>query len=194
MKKVITAVVLLLVVGSAANAQKLNIGGKVGANLTKISGQAFKDGYNLGYFLGGFAEIDVNKKWGIQPEVLWNQVNTRHADNFSAVYNSFRDSTGTIKLKYLTIPVLLRYNVSNALTLNLGPQFGILLDQNQTLLKNGQNAFKNGDLSLVAGVTLNLSALRVYGRYNIGLNNISDAPDQEKWKSQQIQLGVGFKL
>ncbi|MDQ6814324.1 MAG: PorT family protein [Bacteroidota bacterium] len=194
MKKILTLTIGMLSLLSIANAQKLGIGGKIGANLNKISGQQFKDGYNLGYFLGGFAEIDLNKKWGIQPEVLWNQVNTRHADNYNAITSSFRDSTGTIKLKYLTIPVLLRYNVGSMLTLNAGPQFGILLDQHQTLLKNGQNAFKNGDFSLVAGATINVASLRIYGRYNIGLSNISDYNKQDNWKSQQVQIGVGFRL
>lgn len=194
MKKLLTCVISALTIAGAANAQKLNFGGKAGANFNKISGQQFKDGYNLGYFLGAFAEIDLSKKWGIQPELLWNQVNTRHADNFSDATSSFRDSTGTIKLKYLTIPVLLRYNVSSMLTLNAGPQFGILLDQNQTLMKNGQNAFKNGDLSLAVGATLNFSALRLYGRYNVGVSNISDYNKPENWKSQQVQLGVGIRL
>lgn len=194
MKKVLTYVIVMFALVNVANAQKFNFGGKLGANFNKISGQQFKDGYNLGYFLGAFAEVDLNKKWGIQPELLWNQVNTRHAESFSEATSSFRDSTGTIKLKYLTIPVLLRYNVSNMLTLNAGPQFGILLDQSQTLMKNGENAFKSGDLSLVLGATINVSALRLYGRYNVGLSNISDYNKPENWKSQQIQVGVGFKL
>lgn len=194
MKKIITSVVLIFATISVTNAQKLSFGGKAGANLTKISGQAFKDGYDLGYHLGAFAEIDFSKKWGIQPEVLWNQVNTRHAENFSSVYNNFKDSTGSIQLKYLTIPVLLRYNVGSLLTLNAGPQFGILLDQHQTLLKNGQNAFNKGDFSLVAGATINLSSLRIYGRYNVGLNNLNDVGTQDKWKSQQLQLGIGLNL
>ena len=194
MKRLLGSAFLLIALSTVSNAQKFNLGGKAGATLTKISGQSFKEGYDLGYHLGAFAEIDVTKKWGIQPEVLWNQVNTKHAENFSAVYNNFQDSTGNIQLKYLSIPLLLRYNVNNLLTLNLGPQFGILLDQDKTLLKNGQEAFGSGDLSLVAGATINISAFRIYGRYNVGLNNISDIDNQESWKSQQVQLGVGIRL
>lgn len=193
MKKAISYLVVMFALLNVTNAQKIGIGGKAGANLTKISGQSFKQGYDLGYFLGAFVEID-GIKWGLQPELLWNQVNTRPANNFSDVYNDFKDSTSSIKLKYLTIPVLLRYNVTKMFTLNAGPQFGILINPHETVLKNGQNAFKSGDFSLVAGATINLAALRIYGRYNVGLTNIGDINKQQNWKSQQIQLGVGFRL
>jgi hypothetical protein len=84
--------------------------------------------------------------------------------------------------------------VSKLLTLNVGPQYGILIDKNETLLKNGQQAFKNGDFSMVGGVSLNLNPVRIYGRYNIGLSNINDIDDKDSWRSQQIQLGIGLKL
>ena len=186
--------IVLFALGSAASAQKFNFGGKVGANLTKITGQAFKDGYDLGYHLGAFAEVDLSKKWGIQPELLWNQTNTHRASGTNAVYNNWQQNTSDIKLNYLTIPVLLRYNVGSLITLNLGPQFGILLNKDQSLWANGKQAFKSGDFALVGGATVNLKMLRIYGRYNIGLNNLNDVGTQEKWKSQQLQLGVGFSL
>jgi hypothetical protein len=80
------------------------------------------------------------------------------------------------------------------LTLNAGPQFGILLQQDKSLLQNGRDAFKSGDLSMVAGAQLNILMLRVYGRYNIGLTNINNIDDRDKWTSQQIQIGLGLKL
>lgn len=194
MKKVVGSVVMLLSLMSIASAQKFNFGGKIGANLTKISGMAFKEGYDLGYHLGAFAEIDLSKKIGIQPEVLWNQTNTRRASGTNGIYDNFQQNTQDIQLNYLTIPVLLRYNVGSLVTLNVGPQFGILLNKDETLLNNGKQAFKSGDLSLTGGATVNLKMLRVYGRYNIGLNNLNDAGTPENWKSQQVQLGVGISL
>jgi hypothetical protein len=47
---------------------------------------------------------------------------------------------------------------------------------------------------MVGGIQLNFSVLRIYGRYNVGLTNINEVSDQNKWKSQQLQLGLGFKL
>jgi len=194
MKKIIASVILIAALSGVADAQRLSVGGKAGANLTKITGKAFKEEYNLGYQLGLFAEIDLSKKWGIQPEVLWSQVNTHRASGTDAVWNNWQNNTTSIKLNYLTIPVLLRYNVGQLLTFNLGPQFGILQNKNANLWSNSKEAFKNGNFSLVGGAQINLKTLRLYGRYNIGLNNINDVGNQDKWKSQQLQFGVGLAL
>jgi hypothetical protein len=194
MKKLVLSAVLLIALSAVTTAQKLSIGGKLGANLNKISGQAFSEGYELGYHIGAFAEIGLGKSWGIQPEVLWNQTNTKPASSTDEVWNNWQDNTKNIKLNYLSIPILLRYNLAGPLSLNLGPQFGILLNEDESLWKNGEQAFKNGDFSLVAGATITLSKLRVYGRYNIGLSNINDVGNQDSWKSQQIQIGVGVAL
>jgi hypothetical protein len=80
------------------------------------------------------------------------------------------------------------------LTLNAGPQFGILLQQDKSLLQNGQEAFKTGDFSMVGGVQLNILMLRVYARYNVGLSNINNLDNRDQWKSQQIQMGLGWKF
>lgn len=186
--------VLFLFIAGVSKAQKFNFGGKAGANLTKVTGQAFKDGYDLGYHVGAFAEIDLNKNWGIQPEVLWNQTNTQRASGTNAPLNNWQQNTNDIQLNYLSIPILLRYNVGSLLTLNAGPQFSILMNKDESLWANGKEAFKSGDLSLTGGATVNLKMFRVYGRYNIGLNNLNDVGTQEKWKSQQVQMGVGISL
>ena len=68
------------------------------------------------------------------------------------------------------------------------------MNNHETLLENGQDAFKNGDFALVLGAQLNLSSLKLYGRYNIGLSDINDIGSQDQWKSQQFQLGVGLRL
>ena len=179
---------------TSVQSQKLNLGIKVGANLTKITGKAFKEEYNLGYQAGVFAEIELIKSLGIQPEVLFNQLNTTRAAGSDPIYNAWQTNTSAIKLNYLAIPVLLRYNLTDILTINLGPQFGILLNKNESLWSNGKEALKSGDLSAVGGLTINLKSLRIYGRYVIGLNDLSDVPNTDSWKSQQVQLGIGLKL
>ena len=80
------------------------------------------------------------------------------------------------------------------MTLQAGPQFGILLDQSKTLLDNGQEAFKKGDFSLVGGAQIHIAKIRLQGRYFVGLNNISDVGDQNKWNNQGFQLSLGLAL
>lgn len=196
MKRVFLAVAAFVVFTVTSYAQGgVKLGVKLGTNLNKVEGQSFKEGFDLSYHAGGFAEIDFNKKWGIQPEVLWNQTSGRRS-NFNTLYGSVANPNGSekFKLNYLSIPVLLRYNVGNILSLNAGPQFGILLSEDKTLLQSGQSAFKDGDFSMVLGAQLNFSVLRVYGRYNIGLQNINDIDEKDKWTNQQIQLGLGLRF
>ena len=193
MKKNIFSTLTVLLLVTFINTQGLRIGVKAGANLTKIDGISFDDSYKLSYQAGGFLEIDFTKKFGIQPEVLFSQTSSKTESGAAPLYTNLNTNTD-VNLNYLTIPVLLRFNVGNLVTLNLGPQYGILLNKDNTVLQNGQNAFKGGDFSMVGGAQLNISAFRIYGRYNIGLTNINDIDNKEKWKSQQIQLGIGFKL
>lgn len=196
MKKAILCVCVILSFAAISSAQSFHIGAKAGANLTKIDGQSFKQSYELGYQLGGFVELDLNKNWGIQPEILFSQTNTIIDSGYKAIYQDIDNAVIGQKahLNYLTIPILLRLNAGNLLTLNLGPQFSILTNEDKTLLRNGKAAIKHGDLAGVLGAQINLGSLRVYGRYNFGLSNINDIDDQDKWKSQQLQFGLGLKL
>ncbi len=179
-----------------ASMAQFNIGIKAGANITKIDGKSFKDEFRYGYHLGGFAEIGLGEKLSLQPEVLFNQFQTRVDTSFEAVYQdavNFGDER-SVKLNYLSVPLLLNYELGNALTLQAGPQFGILLNQEKNLVENGKEAFSKGDLSMLGGATINISKLRFTGRYMIGLNNINDLDNQNEWKNQGFQLSVGFAL
>lgn len=190
--KILITVLVLTLSTTAALAQGFKIGAKAGADIHKIDGKAFKDNFSYGYHLGGFAEIGLTKKLGIQPEVLFSQVNVDTSENFSDVY-AF-NSVSRVQLKYLKIPLLLNYNPNPFVSLQVGPQFGVLMDQDKSLLKNGREAFSKGDFSMLGGLQLNISKLKIYGRYAVGLSNINDIDNQDKWKNQTIQLGVGIAL
>ena len=191
MKTKLISLAIASLIFSSAFCQ-VTFGVKAGTTINKITGKSFNDQFTFGYHLGGFATIHLGKKISIQPEVLWNQVNTDTSSKFSSVYQF--NHIDKIKLGYLSIPILLNYNVSNLLALQVGPQFGILMDQNKNLLQNGGDAFKKGDFSLAGGLQLKLLKFRVYGRYLVGLNDISNIGNQDKWKSQSFQLGLGIAL
>ncbi len=173
-------------------AQGFHIGVKGGANLTKIDGQSFSQGFKLGYSLGGFAELNFTKKWGIQPELLWNQYNTTTAYNFQQIYEGFQGQN--VSLNYLSIPILLTYRPVPILTFELGPQFGILMNQPSNLGDNISNAFKTGDFSVLGGAHFNLGAFKLGARYFVGLNDVNDLGKYDKWKNQGLQLYIGFRI
>ncbi len=191
MKTKIIPVVILLLISSSLFSQGLTFGIKAGANMGKITGHSFKDEYNLGYHAGAFVTIG-GKKWAIQPEVLFNQVNTDTATSFNEITGF--NNVSKIQLHYLSIPILLNYNISNILALQFGPQFGILMDQNKSLTQNGKDAFKSGDFSLAAGLQLKLLKFRVYGRFVGGTTDVNNISSNDTWKVSMIQLGVGLAL
>ncbi len=192
MKTKLFTFAFLLFIGSSVFSQSFSFGIKGGANLGKISGQAFKDEFTLGYHAGAFASIGLGKKFAIQPEVLFSQTNVDTSSHFSDVY-AF-NNISKIQLKYLTVPILLNYKIARILTLQAGPQFGILLDKNKDLLQNGKDAFKSGNFALAAGLQLNLLKFRVYGRFIGGQTDINNFGNGDTWKTQAIQVGIGIAL
>jgi Outer membrane protein beta-barrel domain len=187
---------LAAVLISQVTLAQFHIGVKGGANILKLDGISFKDQFKYGYHIGGFAEIGLGDKFHLQPEVLFNQVSFSVDSNYKSVYqNVFNSNQSTAKLSYLSIPLILNYKlIGNFLSLQAGPQFGILINQDKTLLQNGGDAFKKGDFSMLAGAQIKLSAIRITGRYVIGLNNINDIDNQDKWKSQGFQVSLGLAL
>lgn len=192
-KKFLAVLVVVLAIGSASFAQGFHMGIKGGANLLKIDDKSFKDEFKFGYNLGAFAEINFNKKIGIQPELLWAQSTYRTATDIQQIIPESKSDVD-VKLNYLQIPILLNYRPVKILSLQAGPQFGILINEDNTLLQNGKDAFKKGDFSMLAGAQLNLGPLKAGARYAIGLNDINDISNNSEWKSRGWQLYVGLRL
>ena len=185
-------------VATAYSQQRLpffELGIKGGTNITKVDGKSFKDEFRYGYSVGVFAALKVGEQLQLQPEVLLNQFTSKTASNFDemnpfAQGNNLRD----VHLNYVSIPLLLDYTPAKFLTLQAGPQFGILIDKNVNLVQNGKNAFKSGDFSMLGGIQLNIANFKLGGRYVVGLNNINDLDNKDKWKNQGFQLSLGLRI
>jgi|SRR5215831_145908 len=191
--KYITLFVAASTITSLSFGQGFHLGIKGGTNIFKVDGKSFDQEFIFGYNLGAFAEINFSKHLGIQPEVMWNQTNYRTGTKFSDVYpEGTNDLKG--KLNYLSIPLLLNYRPAKFISFEAGPQFGILINQHETLFQNGQDAFKSGDFSMLGGIQLNLGGVKIGGRYVIGLANINDIDNQDKWKNQGFQVYLGLRL
>jgi hypothetical protein len=189
----VLSLVLSAVTVMNTQAQGLHLGVKAGANILKVDGQSMSNGFQFGYNLGAFAEINFPGAWGIQPEVLFNQTNYHTGDRFSSIYpTGISDVKG--KLNYLSIPILLSFKPIPLLSLQAGPQFGILMSQNDNLVQNGKDAFKKGDFAMVVGAQLNILKLKVGARYVIGLTDINDLGNEDKWKNTGFQVYAGFRI
>ena len=194
MKKILLSLIAVVLISSTATfAQGFKFGIKAGTDIKKLTGKSFDDQFSYGYHVGVFTEIGITQKFGIQPEVYFSQVNIDTSSKFSDVYdvNNFK-KVSTAQLKYINIPILLSFSPNRFVSLQAGPQYSILLNNSNTILQNGADAFKKGDFSMLLGLQLKFSKVRLYGRYGIGLSNLNDIPDKEQWKSQTVQLGLGI--
>lgn len=188
----LSAIIALMLLTTATYAQEFHIGAKAGANLGKIAGVAYKDNFKLGYQIGGFLEFDFTDKWGLQGEVLFNQSNTEIRNSYKQVWDEKFNKNKT--LDYVSVPVLLKYNPNEFLSLHAGPQFSFLTNSEDSTWENGKKLFKDTDFSILAGLEVKiLNLLYVYGRYAWGYSDINKALS-EKATLQQIQIGVGLRF
>jgi hypothetical protein len=172
------------------------IGAKAGVNINKITGQAYKEGFNYNYLLGGFMQFNFSKTFGFQPEINFVQSSSEFTDDASDVYDDlFRDgSQRKARLNYIKVPLLLNINVgpSKRVKLQVGPQIGGLLNQSVDSLKDNRDIFKKGDWAAVGGLWIQLPFINIGGRYEIGLSNLNDIDNSEKWKSQAFTIFAGI--
>ena len=191
----------LLVHLAMAQGTGLRFGIKAGTNLDKINGTSFSQAFNFNYYAGAFANVGFSKGFAIQPEVLFSQSSTTTTSNFKSTYAQFFSDTSaaggqrSAKLNYLSIPLLASFALGKRFAIQIGPQYSILLDQTKNLVDNGKAAFTNGDFAMIGGIWIRLPFhLNLSGRYIIGLTNVNGLGDQHQWKTQTIQLGIGYTL
>ncbi|MEO6219244.1 MAG: porin family protein [Ginsengibacter sp.] len=172
------------------------IGAKAGGNINKIDGQAYKSGFNYNYLLGGFMQFNFSKTFGLQPEINFVQSSSEFTSDASDVYDDiFRiGSQRKAKLDYLKVPVLLNINIgpSKRVKLQLGPQMGSVLKETVDSLRNNGNIFKKADWAAVGGLWIQIPFINLGARYEIGLTNLNDIDNQQKWKSQAFTIFAGF--
>lgn len=200
-KGLLLAGALAIFSGFAANAQRLHYGLKANLLFSGIQGEGLESSFTPGFQGGAFFEYDLSKdkKWGLQPELLFTQTTNKKADDFATYYTSSRntDARDKIKISALTVPILLRYTPVPVLTMNLGVQYTYMFFIDENLLKSSLgDAFKKNDLGGVAGVQINVGNVRFYGRYVLGISNLNNipSPNDYKWKSQQISIGLGVAI
>ena len=174
-----------------------HVGAKAGLNVNKIQGKSYKEGFNYKYLLGVFLQFNFGR-FGLQPEINFVQNTSEFSKDANTVYTDLFTSGGQKKarLNYVKVPILLNINVgeSKHVKLQLGPQFGGLLKQSVDSLKANKSLFKTSDLSVLGGLWVQFPFVNLGARYELGLSNVNDIDNKEKWKSQAFTLFVGFTL
>ena len=196
MKLRLALLVILTSVFVYTQAQKVQYGVTGALNFSAVSGNGLSAKSQTGYNLGGYAEISLNKTFSLQPEVLFNMMSVSRSDDFTTFYinNSQENARTSFNLGYLSIPILINYKLSPKFTINVGPQYNILVYSNENLMYDRQ-AFKNSDFGIRGGVQFAPStSFNLFASYYSGIANINNIDTRYKWTNMQAQIGVHVAL
>lgn len=128
MKKLIFAAVALLTI-SATQAQKratARFGLKGGLNVSTLAGDGVDATPAIGGHIGGLVDIKIANKFSIQPELLLSLQGAKSEYSYTTGGYSY-SSEDKIALTYLNFPVIAKFWVLPNLSLEAGPQIGILV-------------------------------------------------------------------
>ncbi|MBX2923020.1 MAG: PorT family protein [Chitinophagaceae bacterium] len=195
--KLTAIVVSLLFASSVGRAQNWQYGVKVDLNYSTAIGNGLANKMNIGYSIGGWANYAITKRFKFQPEVSGVQYNYIKANDFDKYYKNDAGRIGAntkIRMAYLNVPLLLRYDIIPWVSVLAGPQVGVVFFRDENLRKDGVSAFKNAETSLIGGVQANLGICGIYGRFTQGLSNISNMGSRYKWESKHIDFGVAWRI
>ena len=176
----------------AVNAQKskrdegIKLGIKGGLNVANLMGDMEEVAIRTSIHAGLVAEIIVNDKFSIQPELLYSGQGA----------SDTREGGGRIKLDYITLPVLAKFPIASGLSVEAGPQLGFLVsakykdnESNETV----KDLYKTMDFGLDAGLEYELnSGVFFQGRYNLGLTDINNTDDNRRISNGVIQFSIGI--
>ena len=203
MHKLLLPLLLILSTASFAQRNKVNgeheiffrFGAKGGVNVNKITGQSYKEGFNFNFQAGVFLQFNFSNRFGLQPEVNFVQTSSEFSDDVSVIYDDiFRDGgQKNAKLNFLEVPLLLNVNLgsSKRVKLQIGPAYGGLLKQTVDSLKTNGDLYKNGEWAAIGGLWIQLPLVNIGARYKMGLTDLNGIDNQQKWKSQSIQVFIG---
>lgn len=138
----------MLCAGAMAQTQKVKLGVKAGLNISNLTldETELNSSDKTGFTAGLMAEIPLAKNFSVQPELLYSQQGIKLSYSDPQIQNSHYKST--IALNYINIPIMVKYYVVKGLSLQAGPQVGILLKANNKYQDNflGYDNHENMDL------------------------------------------------
>ncbi len=200
MKKTLLIISLtILTITTAKSQEKIQFGVKGGINFTNItSNDLFNKEYKTGFHVGALVEIPFGNKFSLQPEILYS---TQGVDGEAPIlYDPFPGAPapqpvlGEYKLDYIQIPVLVKIYLINNFSLEIGPSFNFLV--NDELIYNSSTINDDIGKSFEFSGIVGLSYKIKYGffsnaRYFHGFTNALDSNYMEP-KNYGFSIGIGY--
>lgn len=175
---------------------KFNYGIKAGINIANQSSHGndtITDVKNISRFnIGGFCNYSFSKYFSVQPELIISGKGSHWEDPY--------DEMVDLPL-YIDIPLLIKIQPVNYLSVVAGPQAGLRIRAMQKEVETGVKTNINGyynflDLGLVCGLEATLpNRVNLTVRYIIGLSSATtDQQYIDSWYNNVLQLSAGYIL
>lgn len=197
-KLIVLAVLAVFGVTTSASAQEfVYFGVKGGVNFTNMTSDGFEDNNSrTGFNLGLLSEIPVGERFSIQPEVLYSTQGTESEQVIAG-----ETINGEYNLDYLQVPVLAKLYLIDGLSLEVGPSFNFLVDEEVEF----DSPIGDGEAETDYGSTFEFGgAVGASYKFNNGFfasarytQGFTDAFDSDNWdedavNNNGIQVGVGL--
>ncbi|NEW80735.1 MAG: PorT family protein, partial [Gelidibacter sp.] len=173
MKKIVFVAVIAIFSLVSLNAQS-SFGAKAGVNVSNLSGDVSNNEALIGFHAGVFAEIALADSFYLQPELLYSTQGAKY-EGPSSIF------TSDLKLNYINLPIMFKYDVANRFYLEAGPQIGFLVSAEENwegtyggITGSGEEDVKDSFETTDFGVNFGLSygfteKIFAQARYNIGM-------------------------
>ena len=205
MKKIAIALMCTILATGAAMAQKqFTFGPKVGVDYTHYWGEDVNHGGQLNYQVGAFMEYRFTNKFSIAPEVVFAAQGGKYEIDYRGIVYKETDN-----VNYINVPVMFKFYVVPALSIDFGPQVGFnIYSKNTQELKAGgeggketydmKDGTKSVDVGLGLGLTYNITNdVFVQGRYTMGLTETFKKELElfnGKAKNGNAQISIGYRF
>ena len=209
---------LCMAMAASVSAQQFGVKGGMNGSSVFVDGESYNT-FKASFYVGAFAEFELPNRFSVQPEIVYSAQGT-YSEFIHDVSGMTKSVTvirselqTTSKVNYLNIPILVKYELFDGFTMNVGPQFGFLLgglkqdwDLSYVAVTDGvlgsvsesgtdnynKDDVNTFDFSVAVGLEYDITErIDVSVRYNIGLTDIAK---DGKSRNGVFQLGVGFKI
>jgi outer membrane protein OmpA-like peptidoglycan-associated protein len=174
-------------------------GGVLGAlNLTQFNTTNDANGndaaeYDLkaGWAVGGWLNLPLGTRFSVEPQLMYSS------------YSYFTSNTSTLllndgRIRYISLPVLLKLHAGEKVAITLGPQFDFVAAVSDKKNLVQEDDFTKTSISLSGGLELfPRSRVSVFGRYIHGFTDMDNRAGHispTEYKNQNIQLGLKLRL
>ncbi|MBE0424788.1 MAG: PorT family protein [Lutibacter sp.] len=185
MKKMIFVAAIAIFSLVSVNAQT-SFGAKAGLNVANLIGDVTDNESLIGFNAGVFVEIPLADSFYIQPELIYSTQGAKF--DFPIIGST------DLKLNYINLPIMFKYDVANRFYLEAGPQVGFLVAADLGDL-DVKDSYESTDFAANFGLSYGFTEkIFAQARYNLGLSNIVKDNGSDKVSNATMSFSLGYKF